>query len=89
MARGPPRSPLSRSAAASDVNRRQVSANAVETPSRSSAFDAVLSALSTTGAGPLEFLYKLEGVDVEARVTTAREGIRLSLIHISEPTRPY
>ena len=53
-----------------------VSANAVEIPYRSSAFDAVLSALSTTGAGPLEFLYKLEGVDVEARVTTAREGIR-------------
>ncbi len=55
-----------------------VSANAVEIPYRSSAFDAVISALSPTGAGPLEFVYKLEGVDAEARVTTAREGVRYS-----------
>ncbi|MBK8339285.1 MAG: hypothetical protein IPK99_04450 [Flavobacteriales bacterium] len=55
-----------------------VHARTVEIPYRSSAFDAVFSALSPTGAGPLEFVYRLEGVDSEARVTTAREGIRYS-----------
>ena len=55
-----------------------VNIGAVEIPYRSSAFDAVLSALAPTGTRPLEFVYRLENVDAEARVTTAREGVRYS-----------
>lgn len=48
----------------------------VEISYRSSAFDASITALQTTGADPLEFLYRLEGVEEEARVVTAREPMR-------------
>jgi signal transduction histidine kinase/ligand-binding sensor domain-containing protein len=48
----------------------------VEIPYRSSAFDASITALRTTGAMPLTFLYRLEGIDEEARVIGAHEPIR-------------
>ena len=48
----------------------------VEIPYRSSSFDAVITALQPTATGPLEFVYRLEGVDADARSTAAREAIR-------------
>lgn len=48
----------------------------VEIPYRSSSFDAVISALVPTAARPLEFVYRLEGVDADARCTNGREAIR-------------
>ena len=43
----------------------------VEIAYRASAFDALITALRPTGAGPLEFLYRLEGVE-QGPVRSAR-----------------
>lgn len=43
----------------------------VELPYRAGSFEAEVTALAPTGPAPLEFLYRLEGVEQEARITTA------------------
>ena len=48
----------------------------VEIPYRNSAFDALISALQPTATAPLEFVYRLEGVDADDRIASAREAIR-------------
>ncbi len=48
----------------------------IEVIYRSSAFDATITALRPVGPGQLRFLYRLEGIDAEPRVTSAREPIR-------------
>jgi signal transduction histidine kinase len=48
----------------------------MEIPYRSSAFDAVITALRPVGPVPLVFVYRLEGVETEWRTTDARSPIR-------------
>lgn len=48
----------------------------IEVAYRSSAFDATITALRPVGPGQLRFLYRLEGIEAEPRVTTAREPLR-------------
>ena len=77
MIRRPPRSTQSRSSAASDVYKRQVTMSA--------SIDGVLKEV----AGPVEFEAKvLNNVTLPASDRSELVAF-LSLIHISEPTRPY
>ncbi len=48
----------------------------IEVTYRSSAFDATITALRPVGPAQLRFLYRLEGIDAEPRMTTAREPLR-------------
>ena len=82
MIRRPPRSTLDRSSAASDVYKRQVGdlVRNVGGP-RANVVDLM-------GAGVDPHLYTPTRDDV-ARIMGADVVFYLSLIHISEPTRPY
>ena len=78
MIRRPPRSTLDRSSAASDVYKRQVE-------------EAVSVARDYVG-DPVDFddVDAVGELAVHARrIVRESRGSRLSLIHISEPTRPY
>ena len=70
MRRRPPRSTLDRSAAASDVYKRQVEDRALE----------------VVGA---RFGHQVDGRRGVMPVARRQRATGLSLIHISEPTRPY
>ncbi|MEO7079982.1 MAG: two-component regulator propeller domain-containing protein [Flavobacteriales bacterium] len=48
----------------------------LQMPSRGSSFEADLSALSPTGPAPLEFLYRLEGIEEVSHVTTGAAPLR-------------
>ena len=80
MIRLPPRSTLDRSSAASDVYKRQPVTITQEF--RGLGPDPHVDMLFP-GAPPL-----VESLTLEIRDLNAGEDVKLSLIHISEPTRP-
>ena len=51
---------------------------------RSSAFEAVMTALSPVGGTPLVFAYRLEGVETEWRTTDARTPIRYAGVPVGD-----
>ena len=81
MIRRPPRSTLDRSSAASDVYKRQVIHLIEEVVSRRMGLDA-LEALM----GDVPDVLPVAVADGAALL---HDVLNLSLIHISEPTRPY
>ncbi len=56
----------------------------VELSYRDGSFEAELTALNTVGTGPLEFIYRVEGVEQEARATTAEQPLRYAGMPIGE-----
>ena len=56
----------------------------LQMPSRGSSFEADLSALWTTGPAPLEFLYRLEGIEQVSHVTTAGASLRYAGVPAGE-----
>ena len=99
MIRRPPRSTLDRSSAASDVYKRQRLANAsqiiavdisepkLEMARRFGATDDV----DASEADPVQRIREMTGGGVDYAFEALGTGatVTLSLIHISEPTRPY
>ena len=79
MIRRPPRSTLDRSSAASDVYKRQALYG-------SSSSGTAVEGDSTSSYGVSGFSESLVGVVGQSY---GNMGVYLSLIHISEPTRPY
>lgn len=51
---------------------------------RSSSFDATISALGLKGAGPLVFVYRLEGVEAAPQVVTANEPLRYAGVPVGD-----
>ena len=77
MIRRPPRSTLDRSSAASDVYKRQTVAQTQQDLQK-----------AVAGLGNVPALQK-QTSDLLAAIRQLLKDIDLSLIHISEPTRPY
>ena len=96
MIRRPPRSTLDRSSAASDVYKRQTDFYDVFRKAYPNSLGTVVP--TAVGNYAFNFTYALDhAVWVDSMVYTAafvqndatKEVLNLSLIHISEPTRPY
>ena len=86
MIRRPPRSTLDRSSAASDVYKRQLVKNSKFTSIYLEEFTCVV---RDTKLGPEITTRDIPNVGELKLKDLDEDGIVLSLIHISEPTRPY
>ena len=94
MIRRPPRSTLDRSSAASDVYKRQVYCRLVFVviPSSDLITFLLIQVSVKSGEGqssPRRIFFTMTLPSSNVIVKKIRRGELLSLIHISEPTRPY
>ena len=103
MIRRPPRSTLDRSSAASDVYKRQVHIttnekleNICKVVENFNSISGRMEVVSTKPLVIVDFAHTPDGMDEDLKSFPNKEiisvfgaGGNLSLIHISEPTRPY
>ena len=89
MIRRPPRSTLDRSSAASDVYKRQVVTEIVHRAVEAGPVLFLLGRQLQFGLDPLDIRIAVGDDLFGGQLRSAVLGQDLSLIHISEPTRPY
>ena len=89
MIRRPPRSTLDRASAASDVYKRQNPITYVKAYDYIRDLFAGQQLSKIRGFMPKHFSFNVEGGRCETCKGEGEQVVELSLIHISEPTRPY